>query len=212
MNWSLIYEIIGYTASVLIAVSMMMSSIIRLRIINLIGAFFFTLYGLLISAYPVAALNFFIVLINIYYLHKMFTSKEYFTFLESEKDSPYIKYFLGFHKQEITFFFPDFSYEPTKNLLTFFTLRDIIPAGLFIAEIMDDHTLFVTLDFVMPGYRDFAIDRFIYVERSDFLTDKGFNNIYTKIDNDAHVKHLQKIGFKFDDTKGDGTLYLKLGK
>jgi len=32
----------------------------------------FTAYGLVIGALPVAALNFFIALVNIYYLHHMF--------------------------------------------------------------------------------------------------------------------------------------------
>ena len=36
-------EIIGYIASVLVAISLMMSSILRLRIINLVGASVFAL-------------------------------------------------------------------------------------------------------------------------------------------------------------------------
>ncbi len=60
-----VYEIIGYIASALVAISLMMSSILKLRVINLIGAAFFTVYGLLIGAYPVAVVNFIIVLIDI---------------------------------------------------------------------------------------------------------------------------------------------------
>ncbi len=56
----MIYEIIGYTASILVAVSLMMRSVFKLRVINLPGAVAFTAYGLLIGAYPVAAVNFFI--------------------------------------------------------------------------------------------------------------------------------------------------------
>ena len=40
--------------------------------INLIGALLFTAYGLIINAYPVAAVNAFIVLVNIYYLQQSF--------------------------------------------------------------------------------------------------------------------------------------------
>jgi hypothetical protein len=71
----MIYEIIGYTASALVAISLMMSSIFKLRVINLIGAALFTLYGLLIGAYPVAVLNFTIVLIDLYYLRETIKSK-----------------------------------------------------------------------------------------------------------------------------------------
>jgi hypothetical protein len=63
---TVVFEIIGYVSSILIAISLMMSSILRLRIINLIGAVLFTIYGLGIRAYPVAAVNFLIVLIDLY--------------------------------------------------------------------------------------------------------------------------------------------------
>ena len=49
----------------------MMSSILKLRVINLVGAALFTVYGLLIGAYPVAVMNLFIVLIDLYYLRDM---------------------------------------------------------------------------------------------------------------------------------------------
>ena len=78
MDSSMIYEIIGYSASALVAISLMMSSIVKLRVINLIGAALFTLYGLLIGAYPVAVLNFTIVLIDLYYLRETIKSKVYF--------------------------------------------------------------------------------------------------------------------------------------
>jgi|ERR1051325_4597590 hypothetical protein len=57
MGYLNIYELIGYVASVLVAISLTMTSILRLRIINLTGSACFTLYGLLIGAYPVAIVN-----------------------------------------------------------------------------------------------------------------------------------------------------------
>ena len=68
------YELLGYSASVLVALSLSMRSLLKLRVINLSGAVLFTIYGLVIGALPVAALNFFIVLVNLYYLHQMFST------------------------------------------------------------------------------------------------------------------------------------------
>lgn len=62
-------EMVGYTASVLVAISLMMRSLHKLRIINLSGSLLFTVYGFTIGAYPVALLNAFIVLVNLFYLH-----------------------------------------------------------------------------------------------------------------------------------------------
>ena len=56
---------IGYAASIIIALSMTMNSIVKFRWINLCGAFTFSTYGFLIGAYPVGILNGFIVLVDI---------------------------------------------------------------------------------------------------------------------------------------------------
>lgn len=66
------FEMLGYLASVFVAASLTMRSLTRLRVINLIGSLLFTAYGLIISAYPVAVVNAFIVLVNIYYLQQSF--------------------------------------------------------------------------------------------------------------------------------------------
>jgi hypothetical protein len=71
MEHRFILELFGYAASALIAISLMMSSILRLRIINLAGAAAFATYGLLIHAYPVVVLNSCIVLVNVFYLVRM---------------------------------------------------------------------------------------------------------------------------------------------
>jgi hypothetical protein len=79
MDSSLTFEIIGYVASVLVAISLTMRSVLKLRVINLFGAAVFTLYGLLIGAYPVAVMNLFIVLIDLYYLREFIASNGYFS-------------------------------------------------------------------------------------------------------------------------------------
>ena len=70
MDILLSFEMLGYMASVFVAISLMMRSVTKLRVINLVGAVLFTAYGLVIAAYPVAVVNGFIVLVNIYYLQQ----------------------------------------------------------------------------------------------------------------------------------------------
>ncbi|OED45109.1 uroporphyrinogen decarboxylase [Endozoicomonas sp. (ex Bugula neritina AB1)] len=55
----------------MVAISLMMKNIVALRWVNSIGCGIFVLYGTLIEAWPVAGMNAFIVLINMYYLTKM---------------------------------------------------------------------------------------------------------------------------------------------
>ena len=68
-------ETLGYIASICIAVSITMNSLIKLRIINLIGAFLLGTYGILINSLPVTLLNYFIVLTNIYFIYKIYSKK-----------------------------------------------------------------------------------------------------------------------------------------
>ncbi|HIP36104.1 MAG TPA: uroporphyrinogen decarboxylase [Crocinitomix sp.] len=59
---------IGYSASALLLISMMMKNIIRLRIINSLGCILFVIMGLMINNYPIVITNGAIILINMYYL------------------------------------------------------------------------------------------------------------------------------------------------
>ncbi|MFC3023326.1 YgjV family protein [Vibrio zhugei] len=64
-------EIMGYAASIMVALSLTMKDIVKLRIINFIGCIIFCIYGSLIGAWPVVATNVFISIVNVYYLYKM---------------------------------------------------------------------------------------------------------------------------------------------
>ncbi|MDP5252849.1 MULTISPECIES: hypothetical protein [unclassified Vibrio] len=68
-------EMFGYVASVMVALSLTMKDIVRLRVLNLIGCALFASYGLMIDAWPVAATNGFIAVVNVYYLTKMWLNK-----------------------------------------------------------------------------------------------------------------------------------------
>ena len=64
-------EWVGYLASIVIAISLIMSDIVKLRIINTVGCILFVIYGIAVGAYPVAFTNLLIVFINSYYLYKL---------------------------------------------------------------------------------------------------------------------------------------------
>ncbi len=70
MEFNLI-EMVGYAASVFVAISLMMTNVVRLRWINMTGCILFTIYGAVIGAWPVALMNGFCVGINIYNLIKL---------------------------------------------------------------------------------------------------------------------------------------------
>ena len=68
-------EWVGYAASIMIAISLLMTDILKLRIINSIGCVLFVIYGFSVNAYPVGVINAFIFLVNIFYIFKFFKNK-----------------------------------------------------------------------------------------------------------------------------------------
>ena len=188
-------ELLGYLASILVAVSLTMTSLLRLRIVNLVGAACFTAYGLLIHAYPVAAVNFVIILINLYHLRQMASAKEFFRLLEVPRTSEYLAAFLRFHAQEIERFLPGVDPRPAEGQLTFFVLRDMIPAGVFAGVPRGDDGFLVRLDFVIPGYRDLKVAEFLFREHAATFKERGIRTIYSPPGTPGHEPYLRRVGF-----------------
>lgn len=204
MNSTNIFELIGYAASILIAISLMMKSLIRLRIINGIGALIFVVYGVMINSYPVAFLNALIVLIDLYYLTKMVKRSDFFTLMEVASNNLYLQYFLEFHHTDICHFFPSFSYNPEPDDMVFFILRDTVPAGLVILrpEGVIGHVL---LDYARKDYRDFKIGNFIFDKNAQVLINHGINCLEAESTVPAHTQYLRRLGF----TEKENGLYQK---
>lgn len=203
-------EFFGYFASVLIVISLTMKSLVKLRWFNLFGAGSMAVYGLLIKAYPVAILNGLIVGIDIFYLYQMFSAKDFFEILEIRKDSKYLAYFLEFYWDEIIKFLPEFKFRVEDNQTVCLVLRNLVPAGLFISTPYEGNSQLIKLDFVIPGYRDFKIGKFIFTDKSKLFEHVNTECIYSVPGTPKHEKYLRRMGFK-PVTKGEEKLYCRPG-
>ncbi len=193
-----ILQWIGYVASGLIALSMTMNSIVKFRWINLAGAGIFATYGLLFGAYPVFLLNSFIVLVDIFYLRRIYGKKQLFDILEIKGESVYLQKFLDFHQNEILSFFPGFDFSSQAHSIKFFVLRNMAVAGVFLAEKDDDRTLRVDLDYVIPEYRDYKNGKYVYHRIGKYLVKNGFNRVVAKGCSKAYNKYLIRMGFSMN--------------
>ncbi len=186
----------GYVASAIIALSMTMNSIVKFRWINLVGALSFATYGFLINAIPVTFLNGFIALVDIYYLSKIYSKKEHFETLEVRSDNKFLIRFLKFHDKEIQKFFPGFSYKPEMNTISFFVLRNMNVAGIFLAHRENNDTLKVGLDYVVPEYRDFKNGHYIYHRLRNKFIKQGLKKVVIPVYSKKYAAYLKKMGFK----------------
>lgn len=196
-------DLLGYAASALIATSLLMRSIVRLRVINLCGAATFSVYGFLIGAYPVGILNLLTASINVVQLHRLRRRAEIFRLLEVRPSAEYLRYFIEFERREIAKFFPRFEYDPTEAALSLIVLRDLVPAGVLLGE-TDGDTLHVQLDYVVAQYRDLKVARFLFFDQAGFFRARGIRRIVSRADDPVHAAYLRRIGFT---PAGDRTLW-----
>ena len=191
-------QILGYAASALIATSLLMRSIVRLRVINLAGAATFSLYGFLIGAYPVGILNMMTAAINVVQLVRLQRRREIFRILEVRPDAPYVQYFLDFQAADIRTFFPNFRYDPHTgegSRVALLVLRDLVPAGILLGVIRDER-LEVELDYVVPQYRDLKVSRFLFHDEVDYFRRLGIREIVSPAETKVHADYLARVGFE----------------
>jgi len=198
------YQIIGYSGSLLIGVSLMMKNIRHLRKVNLFGAATFATYGLLVGAYPVLILNSFITIVDIYYLVQMNRKKELFSLMPVlDNRHLFLNKFLDHYSKDIHRFFPSCSREEIDTAHCYFILRNLLPVGLFIYKELSPEKIEVLIDYAIPDYRDMKNARFIYDAESDFLKEKGYKEISAVSTVPKHRRYLLNVGFLKDNKMHD---------
>ena len=196
---SIISLSLGYLASLLLAISLLVNNNIRFRWLNSFGCLAFILYGLTIDAFPIVLTNSLLLAINLYFLIKIYWRQESFELVEFNSSDQLIHRFLTFYNNDIQNYFPDFKLENKPNELQFVVLRDLVIANIFVASLSNDGTAEVKINYTVPKYRDFKIGRFIFEEENKYLKDKGIKYIaYKEVKNKNHERFLKSMGFTED--------------
>ena len=196
---SIISLSLGYLASLLLAISLLVNNNIRFRWLNSFGCLAFILYGITIDAFPIVLTNSLLLAINLYFLIKIYWRQESFELVEFNSSDQLIHRFLTFYNNDIQNYFPDFKLENKPNELQFVVLRDLVIANIFVASLSDDGTAEVKINYTVPKYRDFKIGRFIFEEENKYLKDKGTKYIaYKEVRNKNHERFLKSMGFTED--------------
>ena len=196
MDSSVALELVGYTASGLIVLSITQKSILKLRVLGFIGSLTFLVYSVAIQAFPIAVVNLVAASIHAWYLRKLIRKKaEVFRVLHVDAESKYLLDFLDFYADEIQSFQPEFIYSPSEDQVTAFILRDMVPAGLLIGQPRTDDTFEVNLDFVIPQYRDFRIGRYVYESGSELFGGPSPTCVFATANTPDHGQYLKRMGF-----------------
>lgn len=190
-NW---IDWFGHTASVVILISLMMKSIVKLRWINMVGGAMFSAFGFMIGSMPVALLNLGIVFIDIYYLYKLYSDKDEFAVVEAELGSKYFHHFLNKNSESIAKHFQLSEFE--ENQKAYYFLRNNNTAGILIGRAIDSNVFFIDVDYVTEEYRDFKIGMHFLGESRISMILEGYRELQTKAKTPDHAHYLEKVGFK----------------
>ena len=186
-------EVVGYVASALIVVSLAMSSVVRLRLINLAGSTTFVAYGVFIESVPVVVTNAAIMVLNVFYLRRELGGGRDLGAVVVEPDSPFLVDFVEHHRGEIERIQPGFDFaDPVDTALVL--RRDGLPAGVVLGRRVGAH-LDVTLDYVLPAYRDSRLGHWLYGPGRGVLTDLGVDEVVAVGGTPGHEAYLRRIGF-----------------
>ena len=194
---AIIVLIVGYTASLLLAISLLVNNDLKFRWLNTLGCIAFIGYGILIHAFPIILTNSILLLINLFYLIKIYRTHEDFELIEFKGEEKLVHKFLSFHQSDIQAYFPEYRQEETGNNINFVVLRDLVIANMFVAELTEDGTAIVKINYTVPRYRDYKVGRFIFDRENKYLVSKGVRRlIYQSVFNKKHEKFIRVMGFK----------------
>ncbi len=189
MNMS-VYELIGYIGSAIVLVSFMMSSVVKLRIINIIGGLISLIYSVLIHAYPTVLLNAALITINLVQLIRVANHSDEYQMVATNVEDSMFRYFVEHYGEDIRQFFPEFDPQVVADEI-YFVCCNAVPAGLLIARRQSEYVLEILLDYSIPKYRDYSLGQYQFRQ----LTNKGYHKAVFHGTYEKHTKYLDKMGF-----------------
>ena len=188
-------ELVGYLASALIVASLAMRSVVRLRLVSLVGSLVFVAYGLLIGAWPIVISNVIIAVINVWYLTQEFSTRRHaIAAVEARADSPFLLDFLAANASEIRRTQPEWQPSAADTFVRIL-MRDGLPAGVLMGEPLGDE-LAVHLDYVTPRYRDSQVASWLFGAGRSVFTSQGRRRLVAAPTTSEHRGYLEMVGFR----------------
>lgn len=191
MNTSTIIEIAGYVGSALVVVSMLMSSVVKLRLINTVGSMISATYALIIHSYPLALMNICLIVINIYNLVKLLKSDQQYDLINGKEDDRFLDYFLDHYREDILKYFPANTLSLEKADEIYMVCCNAAPAGVLLGTKKAAGELELMLDYSTPVYRDCSVGKFLYAK----LAEQGYKKLVCTQPKEEHKSYLTKMGF-----------------
>ncbi len=194
MNTAVMIEIFGYIGSGLVVISMLMSSIVRLRIINTIGSTISAVYAVICGAFPLVLMNACLIVINIFSLIKLLKSRQVYDMVPASPDDAFVTYFLQRYADDIRKYFP--GYQPGAAAgQAYLVWCGGNPAGVLLGQ-AEDGILDIMIDYSAPAYRDCSVGACLYAK----LPDQKIHTLrFAQELSETHKAYIHKMNFVPED-------------
>ena len=187
-------EGLGYLGTVLTLMSMMMTSVVKLRTWSAIGSFISMIYATICGAWPVVFLNVGLIAINMYHLMRMRHNKIQFDCVSFYPYGEGLMYFLNHHHKHIRYCFPSFEYHPTDDTAAYMVFADGEAVGLLIGT-REGSMFNVELDYATPKFQDCSVAEHLFA----YLKEQGIETLVAErnaTDYNQYKTYLTKMGFE----------------
>jgi hypothetical protein len=189
-------EAFGYAASALVAASFLMSSVLRLRLVNAAGAALFALYGWTLGAPPVIVTNGLILMIQAVQIVRLLSRREAFDLLDlGVARTEFLARFLDFHRGGLARVAPGFDLAAHPDAEVVFVLRDLLPVGLLVWKRPTPDAVCVLLDYAIPAYRDLRTGRYAFGVLVPRWRAEGVRRVLARGGDRTHERYLGRVGF-----------------
>ena len=205
-----VLEIFGWIGSAVIVASMMQQRILRLRVVNLVGAMMLVFYNGALGVWPMVGLNAVlsaVQAVNIYRLLSTRHSDADYDVVAVRPDDPYLMYLVRQHATDLTRFTPTFhpAESPQQSDAAFLIMKGTETVGYVLLHDAGDGVAQVDLDYVTEKYRDLTPGEFVF-RRSDALRDAGYRKVVTPPGvRDAYYGRIgfDRVGDRYELVLGD---------
>lgn len=192
MDRVVLVEMFGYVGSALVVISMLMSSVIKLRVINAIGSIISGTYAIICGALPLFLMNAALIIINGFNLYKLLKTEKNYHLVDCAVDDAGVGYFVEYFKEDIQTYFPCFQMNTSELDQAYMIYCESAPAGILLGKQKGKGIIDVALEYTTPVYRDCSVAKHLYSE----LPSRGVKTlVFSQKVSHMHKEFMIKMGF-----------------
>ncbi|GAB2879810.1 hypothetical protein [Nocardioides pacificus] len=194
-NW---LDILGWSGSALLVLSLLQARVLRFRILNLIACLTLIVFNGLLEIWPMAAMNVVLSVINIWFIYKLTSDRHdeaAYAVLEVGPGDEYLRHVLRVHGSDILKNEPDFVWDHSApDQFAYLVQKGDETVGVVLLRGEGDRA-HVVLDYVTPRYRDFSPGEFVW-RPSGGLRSRGYHQVVTNPNMTDPYYDKLKVGFR----------------